>query len=72
MNAKGVGTSIYYPNPVPMMSYYSNKYGYTKEQFPGASSIAYDSIALPVGPHLEAEDLDYIVDSLTQVIDQVS
>jgi len=72
LNKLGVGTSIYYPNPVPMMSYYQNKYGYAMEQFPGASSIACDSIALPVGPHLEAEDLTYISDSLSKVLTDIS
>lgn len=72
LNEKGIGTSIYYPNPVPMMSYYKDKYGYKQEQFPAAASIAYDSIALPVGPHLESDDLTYISDSLSQVIQNYS
>lgn len=68
LNQLGIGTSIYYPKPVPMMSYYQIKYGYQAEQFPGASSIANDSIALPVGPHLEQQDLDYIIENVTKVI----
>lgn len=70
LNQAGIGTSIYYPQPVPMMSYYQKKYGYQQEQFPNAASIAYDSIALPVGPHLSQEDLDYIIENVTTVIQQ--
>ncbi len=60
LNAQGIGTSIYYPAPVPAMTYYREKYGYTEGDFPHASRISYDSIALPVGPHLDIDDVDYI------------
>jgi len=70
LNAQGIGTSIYYPKPVPMMSYYQNKYGYKQEQFPAAASIAYDCIALPVGPHLDGEDLNYISSNFKTIVDK--
>ena len=50
LKRKGVGTSIYYPKPVPELTYYKNKYGYEDGQFPEARKIANHSIALPVGP----------------------
>ena len=30
LNERKIGTSIYYPQPVPRMSYYKKKYGYKK------------------------------------------
>jgi len=60
LKAAGIGTSIYYPQPVPRMTYYRDKYGYQAEAFPHAAAISDQSIALPVGPHLCAEDVDYI------------
>ena len=33
LNDKKIGTSIYYPQPVPRMSFYKNKYGYQKKIF---------------------------------------
>lgn len=57
----GVGTSVYYPQPVPHFSYYRNKYGYSDTSFPVAARISGSSIALPVGPHVTAEDIVYIV-----------
>ena len=70
--ARGVGTSIYYPRPVPELTYYREKYGYTIGQFKEANVIAKRSIALPVGPHLEAGDAEYIADALIDVIKKLS
>jgi len=61
LKAKGVGTSIYYPRAVPMMSYYQNTYGHTEQEFPVACRISNQSIALPVGPHVTADDIEYMV-----------
>jgi dTDP-4-amino-4,6-dideoxygalactose transaminase len=60
LNAAGVGTSIYYPQPVPRMTYYRNKYGYDESRYAGAAAIADASIALPVGPHVACDDVNYI------------
>ncbi len=60
LNRRGVGTSVYYPRAVPHMSYYAQKYGYAKDSFPNAAWISASSIALPVGPHLQEDDMTYI------------
>ncbi|MEW6664758.1 MAG: DegT/DnrJ/EryC1/StrS family aminotransferase [Thermodesulfobacteriota bacterium] len=72
LTERGVGTSVYYPRPVPHMSYYRDKYGYSEYTFPVASRISYQSIALPVGPHLNAEDMVYIADAIKSVIREVA
>jgi dTDP-4-amino-4,6-dideoxygalactose transaminase len=71
LNAAGVGTSIYYPQPVPRMTYYRNKYGYSPENYPKAAEISDSSIALPVGPHLEVEDVTYIARVFRSVVTEV-
>lgn len=53
----GIGTSIYYPQPVPRMTYYREKYGFTAAKFPQACRISDSSIAFPVGPHLTPEHM---------------
>lgn len=60
LNENGVGTSVYYPRPVPHMKYYREKYGHSETSFPAASAISYRSIALPVGPHLGLEEMSFI------------
>ena len=68
LNEAGVGTSIYYPRAVPLMTYYSKRYGYRPDSFPNAEMISSRSIALPVGPHLDNEDMDYIADAVQMAV----
>ena len=63
----GIGTSIYYPQPVPRMKYYANRYGYDPAKYPQAIAIADNSIALPVGPHITLEDIDTIIYHVQEV-----
>jgi perosamine synthetase len=60
LNQAGVGTSVYYPQPVPRMTYYRSKYGYDATRYPNAAAISDHSVALPVGPHLSADDVAYL------------
>jgi dTDP-4-amino-4,6-dideoxygalactose transaminase len=71
LKAQGIGTSVYYPKPVPHMTYYRNKYRYTEDSFPIAARISSTSIALPVGPHLGVEDMNYMVECLKNAIAEV-
>lgn len=68
LNSKGVGTSVYYPGPVPKMTYYKEKYVFDESSFPNASKISNNAIALPVGPHIGSEEIDYINDSVKEII----
>jgi perosamine synthetase len=63
----GVGTSIYYPQPVPRMSFYKNKYGYDTANYRSAAIISDRIIALPVGPHLKEEDMFFVSQQLKKV-----
>ena len=71
LKSRGVGTSVYYPRPVPHMTYYREKYEYEKESYPNASAISYGSISLPVGPHLGVEDMEYITEIIKSAICEV-
>lgn len=68
LKARGVGTSVYYPQPVPRMSYYRNKYGYETGKYKNAEIISDNSIALPVAPHLGVEDMDYIAYCMSDIL----
>lgn len=71
LKGKGAGTSVYYPRPVPHLSYYRDKYGYGEESYPNAAAISCGSIALPVGPHLNFEDVEYIIEIFKSAICEV-
>ena len=62
LKARGIGTSIYYPHPVPHMTYYKEKYGLV--DCPNAEFISNSVIALPVGPHLSSNDMDFIASEI--------
>jgi perosamine synthetase len=68
LNAAGVGTRVYYPQPVPRMTYYRERYGWRDGSFPNATRISDCSIALPVGPHLTPEDMQYIGATVADVV----
>lgn len=68
LNAAGVGTSVYYPQPVPRMTYYANKYGYDGSQFATAAEISDCSFALPVGPHVSVDDIGFIGEQVVNVL----
>ena len=65
---KGIGSSIYYPHPVPRLSYYKKKYAFNDRKFINASRISDCSIALPVGPHLSKKDMKGIAKQLISTI----
>jgi perosamine synthetase len=71
MTTRGVGTSIYYPRPVPELTYYREKYGSAVDEFPEAAKIANHSVALPVGPHLRSGDAEYVADAVIEVIKEL-
>ena len=68
LNAAGIGTSIYYPQPVPRLTYYRNKYGHDLALYPNATRISDQSIALPVGPHLTPDDMRHIAATFAQAL----
>jgi dTDP-4-amino-4,6-dideoxygalactose transaminase len=68
LNAAGIGTSIYYPQPVPRMTFYKKKYGIEPSTFSNASQLSDHSVALPLGMHLEPADIDLIVASLADIL----
>lgn len=72
LRAAGIGTSVYYPQPVPRMSFYRDLYGYQQQRYPTATEISDHSIALPVGPHVSTEDVDYMIAHVTDALASVN
>ena len=68
LGQKGIGTSIYYPQPVPRMTYYQNKYGYEGAKYPNATRISDGIIALTVAPHVTPEQVVYMANELKAIM----
>lgn len=66
MKARNVETSIYYPQAVPLLKYYAQKYGHGIGDFPNAEAIAAESICLPVGPHLGDRHMEHLITVLRE------
>jgi len=64
LNSKGIGTSIYYPHPVPRIKYYKNKYRYNSKEYLNAESISDDSISISVSPYLNKKNISYICQNI--------
>ena len=71
LSESGVGSSVYYPQPVPRMKYYQDKYGYDQINYPNATWISDGMIALPVGPHLTVQDMEIIATELKKCMEKI-
>ena len=56
----GIGISIHYATPVPLMSYYKEKYNFSSEDFPNAVKYGNQSISLPIHSNLVQDDIEYV------------
>lgn len=71
LNQYGIGTSIYYPRPVPYMTYYKKKYKNYKLNFFQSEIISSRSIALPTGVHVNKKKIKYIINKLNFIISNI-
>ena len=68
LKEKGIGVSIHYATPVPLMSYYKNKYAYKSVGFPNALRYGNSVISLPVHSNLKSSEIKYICKSLKIIL----
>ncbi len=67
LKQEGIGTSVYYPKPLPEMLYYKEKYK-IKEKFINSKIISYNSFVLPIGQHIKIGDIEYIYRKFKKII----
>lgn len=72
LKGRGLGVSIHYPRPVPLTTYYKGTYGYREGEFPNAERISFESITLPVGPHLGEGDAERAVEILRRSVEELA
>lgn len=70
LTERGVGCSVYYPQPVPRMKYYDEKYRTNPNDYKNAAVISDSSVALPVGPHLGSAEMNKIADCLSEFLEK--
>lgn len=64
LKSKGIATGLHYPIPIHLQQAYSHL-GLAKGSFPVTESYVQKILSLPMFPELEKEEIDFIVDSIT-------
>ncbi len=67
LSEKGIGTSVHY-KPVYRMSYYRDRAGLDASHFPSCEKTWRGTFSLPIYPLLTAQELDYIVTSIWEIL----
>jgi dTDP-4-amino-4,6-dideoxygalactose transaminase len=65
LNARGVGTEVYYPLPLHAQECF-RYLGYGAKDFPVSGEAAQESLALPIFPELSPEQIKYVVDKIDE------
>src|SRR5882724_5607958 len=61
--AQDVGTQIHYPTPPHLSGAYRDA-GWNRGDFPLAEKLAGEVLSLPIGPHVTAEQVDFVSESV--------
>jgi perosamine synthetase len=69
LNNAGVGVSVHY-TPLHMHPYYRDTFGYAPEDLPCMAAVYPQIITLPLYPSLREEEIDYICQTLVNLIAQ--
>ena len=67
LNDCGIGTSIYYPKIIPSYDYYKKFEIFKTTDLKNAKNISNNSICLPIGPHLNKKNLDYMIKKINLI-----
>ena len=67
----GIGSSVYYPQPVPRMNYYKSRYGYDPKIYENAATISDRMVALSVAPHINESQILYVAKVFARVLEHL-
>ena len=67
LKESGVGTLIHYPVPPHLQEAY-REMGHIQGSFPIAENMSQELLSLPMGPHLDAESVNYVIDCIRKVM----
>ena len=62
-----IGFSIHYATPVPLFSFYKNKYKYKNNMYPNALAYSKNSLSLPINNNITKKELNIIYQKLKTI-----
>ena len=65
LNAKGIGTNIHYPIPIPRQGAYIAQ-GWDMSQYGVTEQICREELSLPLYPGMSSEEIEYVIDSVNK------
>ena len=68
LKKKNIGTSVYYPHPLPRLSYFKKKYKINLGNFLNAKKFSDQTIMLPIGPHINQKKIFLITKEIFSFI----
>ena len=63
----GIGTGVYFPVPVHLQKVFEHL-GYQKGDMPNAEYVADHSLAIPMFPELEQEEIERVIEAVNQFV----
>ena len=67
LHERGIGSGVHY-RPVHEHTYYRDRLGYRKEDFPVASDIGSRTLSLPLGPAFSEDDLTRVIEGMQRFL----
>ena len=67
--SKGIFTKIYF-DPVHLTKFYREKFGFKEGDLPITEEISKKVLTLPMYPTLKKEEIKYIVDNISQFMEE--
>ncbi len=67
LNARGIGVTVNY-RAVPLTTYYRDKYGLRREEFPVSAEWGEGALSLPLYPLLALEQQNYVIKTVKEAV----
>lgn len=71
MKLKGIQTSIHYPS-IHLFSYYQNRFEHARGMLPLTEEVSDCELTLPLYPHMNLDQVEFICNSLKEITEKLS